>query len=106
MFKRNLRFTFKTGIPKAKRVTPLYILRFQESKSPRFTVVAGKVVSKKAVERNRVKRMFLDALKEVLKKQKNDFTLVFFLRAPYAEYKKSGIITELEFLVPKLNATR
>lgn len=104
MFKRNLRFTFKTGVPKAKRVTPLYILRFQQSDEPKYAVVTGKVVSKKAVERNKVKRMFLDTLKEVLAKQKNDFTLVFFLRAPFHEYKKSGIISELETLLASLNA--
>lgn len=92
MFTRSLRFSFRKDVPKAKRVTPQYIVRFQQSEHPTFAVVAGKVVSKKSVERNRAKRVFTHALKEALSKQKNEFTLVFFLRAPFHEYKKSGIM--------------
>lgn len=103
MFKRALRFSFSKGSPRQKIVRPLFIVRYQKSDTPSFAIVAGKVVSKKAVERNRVKRIFLLALQEVLNKQKNSNTLVFFLKRPYDEYLKSGIITELEEILKDIN---
>lgn len=103
MFKQSQRFSFRNGAPKQKIITPLYILRFQKSDAPRYAVVAGKVVSKKAVLRNRTKRIFIVALKEVFEKSTVSCDLVFFLRRPYTEYTKSAIIAELQDLLGKLN---
>jgi ribonuclease P protein component len=109
MFKRSQRFSFRTGVPKKKIVTPLFILRFQEANpqddGPKYAVVASKSVSKKAVHRNRVKRIFLQILKELLEKQPNNNTLVFFLRRPYTQYSKSAIILELQNLFQKLEVS-
>ena len=106
MFKRTLRYSFKKGSPKQKLVTPLFILKFQESSEPKYAVVSGKVVSKKAVERNRAKRVFVSALKEIVEKNPISYDLVFFLRRPYEEFQKSAIISELENLISQLNAKR
>lgn len=105
MFKRSQRFSFRHGVPKKKIVTPLFILRFQEETEPRYAVVASKSVSKKAVHRNKVKRIFLQILKDLLEKQPNNNTLVFFLRRPYTEYSKSAIILELQNLFQKLDVS-
>lgn len=102
MFKRSQRFSFRIGVPKKKIVTPFFILRFEQADSPTYAVVVSKTVSKKAVHRNKIKRLFLQILKEELSKQPNPHTLVFFLRRPYTEYSKSAIILELQNLFQKL----
>jgi ribonuclease P protein component len=104
MFKKQDRFSFRSGVPKEKLVTPLFILKFQKSTDPKYAVVVGKRVSKKAVQRNKAKRLFTQALQEILKEKTNNNDLVFFLRLPYTEYQKSAIISELENLISKLNA--
>lgn len=104
MFKRTQRFSFRRGAPKAKRIHPLFIVRFQKATdTPHYGVVTGKNVSKKAVLRNRTKRVFLDALKEVVLKTPNTFDLVFFLRMPAHEYTKSAIIGEIENTIISIN---
>lgn len=106
MFKREHRFSFKTGTPKKKIVTPMFIVRYQESSAPKLAVVVGKRVSKKAVQRNRVKRIFTESLREELSKGKNNNDLVFFLRLPFSEYQKSAIINELQNLFNKLEVPK
>ncbi len=104
MFKKILRFSFRNGAPKNKLIRPLFVLRFQKSENPTYGVVAGKVVSKKAVLRNKTKRLFLALLKEALTQQGIHYDLVFFLRRPYTEYSKSVIITELQEVLGKLKS--
>ena len=95
MFKRSQRFSFRRGAPRAKKILPLFIVRFQKSEGEsRYAVVTGKVVSKKAVLRNRTKRVFIQTLKEILENTPNSYDLVFFLRLPAQEYQKSSIIGE------------
>ncbi len=102
MFKKILRFSFRNGAPKNKLITPLFVLRYQKSDTPTYGVVAGKIVSKKAVLRNKTKRMFLTILQTVLQEHGLHYDLVFFLRRPYTEYSKSVIITELQEVARKL----
>ena len=108
MFKRSQRFSFRKGSPKQKRINPLFVLRFQKAdptaaSGPRYAVVTGKIVSKKAVLRNRVKRLFVQTLQEVLVKTPNSYDLVFFLRRPSHEYQKSSIIGEVESIIAEIN---
>ena len=104
MFKRSQRFSFRKGSPKQKRINPLFVLRFQKTEdTPKYAVVTGKIVSKKAVLRNRVKRLFVQTLQEVLVKTSNSYDLVFFLRRPSHEYQKSSIIGEVESIIAEIN---
>lgn len=103
MFKKSHRFSFRKGAPRQKLVTHLFILRFQKSEIPTYAVVAGKVVSKKAVLRNTAKRTFIASLKETLEKTPNSYDLVFFLRRPFVEYQKSVIMGELENSIKRIN---
>lgn len=104
MFKRSQRFSFRKGSPKQKRINPLFVLRFQKAEdTPKYAVVTGKIVSKKAVLRNRVKRLFVQTLQEVLVKTPNSYDLVFFLRRPSHEYQKSSIIGEVESIIAEIN---
>jgi ribonuclease P protein component len=104
MFKKSSRFSFRHGAPKQKLITPYFVLRYQQSATePVYGVVCGKVVSKKAVLRNRTKRVFINTLQEFLKTNPSSFDLVFFLRRPFSEYKKSVIIDELQETFAKLN---
>ncbi|MGE5041678.1 MAG: ribonuclease P protein component [Candidatus Levyibacteriota bacterium] len=104
MFKKSSRYSFGKGVPRQKSVTPFYVLRFQKSEDPTYAVVVGKKVSKKATQRNKVKRMFISCLQEELKKIPNSYDLVFFLRLSYQEYQKSAIMDELSRLLVRLNA--
>lgn len=98
MLKRSQRFSFKTGAPKKKIITSLFVVRYQKSEEPRFAVVVGKKVSKSAVNRTRVKRVFIQTLQEKIQKSKNGNDLVFFLRLPYTAYQKSAIMQALDDL--------
>jgi ribonuclease P protein component len=99
MLNRSQRFSFRTGAPKLKIITPLFMVRYQLSETePKYAVVVPKKVSKKAVQRNRVKRIFIQTLQEFLANNKNGYDLVFFLRLPYTEYKKSVIMQSLRDL--------
>lgn len=103
MFKKEKRFSFRKDVPKNKIVTPLFVLRHETSETPLYAVIASKTVSKKSVHRNKAKRVFIEALREVLSKGDNKHTLVFFLRRPFSEYQKSGIMIELENLITRIN---
>jgi len=111
MFKKQDRFSFGRGLPKSKKVTPYFVVRFQKSdpstdsasSGPKYAVVTSKKVSKKAVLRNKTKRVFLQALKEILEKSVNEYDLIFFLRLPSHEYQKSGIMVELEKILLEIN---
>lgn len=103
MFKKTQRFSFGKGIPKNKFATPLFIVRFQKSDTPTYAVVVSKSVSKKATQRNKVKRMFIAQLQELLKATTIPHDMVFFLRRNFQEYTKSGIISELKFTISKIH---
>lgn len=102
MFKKSQRFSFRKGAPKAKIIVPLFLVRFEKTDTPTYGVVVSKQVSKKAVHRNRVKRIFISTLQEAIKDKAQTHTLVFFLRRPYTEYSKSVIIDELQSVLAKL----
>jgi ribonuclease P protein component len=103
MFKKSQRFSFKSGAPKQKIITPFFVFRYQKSDTPTFGVIAGKKVSKKAVLRNKAKRMVREAIINTCKNTHNSYTIVVFLRLPFQEYKKSAIIDEVEHIVARLN---
>ncbi len=104
MFKKAQRFSFRKGAPKLKFSTPLFFVRYELADSPTYGVVVSKSVSKKATQRNTVKRLTLLCLKEVLSKRQNTATCVFFLRRPYTDYQKSGIINELDSILDRINS--
>lgn len=105
MFKKSQRFSFRTGVPKNKIVTPLFILKFAKTNTAQYAVVTSKSVSKKAVHRNKVKRLFTEIIRELFEKNEKTYTLVFFLRSPYTQYTKSAIITELKNLLARIEAS-
>jgi len=102
MLKKQQRFSFRKGAPKHKLITPLFVLKFQKSEHPTFAVVVSKSVSKKATQRNKIKRMFILQLQEALKTNQLQFDLVFFLRRNFQDYTKSSIMNELLFTVSKI----
>lgn len=104
MFKTSQRFSFRTPVPKNKIINPFFVLKYQTTENPKYAVITSKAVSKKAVHRNKVKRLFIRELKNTLVNTKKSYTLVFFLRRPYTEYSKSAIITELQNTLAQLEA--
>lgn len=102
MFKKSERFSFKNRLPKNKYHDPLFTLRYEASQNPVYGIITSKRVSKKAVQRNWAKRMFTQALQEVVAETSNGYSFVFFLKQPYTQYSKSAIILELQKLLEKL----
>jgi len=68
MFAKRNRFSFKRRVPRHVHGAPFFVLRHELTDRPflECAVVVGKKVSKKAVERNRIKRQLIVILKEEL----------------------------------------
>lgn len=69
---------------------PLFILKNKENNLnySRFAVVVSKKISKKAVERNHIRRRFLAGLKEIESKLKPaDYIFILNLEAKDIQYK-------------------
>lgn len=95
MFVKSERYSFKKGLPKKIVGSPLFLLRYQENLFPhnRYAVVVSKKVDKKAVARNRIKRVFIEILQPLDKKSPFDY--VFFLKKEILKNDKENIKQEL-----------
>ena len=67
----------------------------------RFAVVTSLRVSKKAVERNRLRRQIWEILRKSLGKIKNGFDTVFVVKANLLGKKYDQIETEMEKILKK-----
>lgn len=103
MFKKSFRFSFRGGVPKKSIVTPFFIVRYDtsEENNTQIAVVVGKKVSKKAVERNKIKRQLVAQLKENLT-DLNGKTLVLYARKPIIDASKEEIAVEIEKIKTRL----
>ena len=72
---KDFRSTFRAQ-PTFKQGKLLLKARASKGKSSRFGIVVGKTVSKKAVERNRIKRLLREALATKQATMKNSYDIV------------------------------
>ena len=80
--------------------SPYFIVKFAASSipSPRFTVIASTKVSKKAVERNRIKRVVREAIRaELASYRPGDYVIIAKVRA--AKASPADIRGELQRLM-------
>lgn len=82
MFKKDRRYSFGKGLPSRYYNTNYFTLRYQKNEEGKSlcAVVVGKKVDKKASTRNRLKRQFTHALKEILTNNDIHYDLVFYLK--------------------------
>jgi len=104
MLTRDKRYSFKKGIPRKVLQSSLFLLRYQKNNVEAFraSVVVSKKVSKKAVVRNRVKRVFIEALLKAVGSTATSFDLVFFLRPVIIEKDHEAVYNELVHIFKKL----
>lgn len=79
MFARPNRFSFKNGVPRKVFQTPFFVIRYEFIKATGLecAVVVGKKVSKKATERNRIKRKIVAKIKKTIAPERNLRLVVF-----------------------------
>jgi len=82
MFKKEQRYSFKKNLPSKYLNNQYFNLRYEknESEGLRVAVVIGKKIDKRATVRNKLKRIFKNAIKENLKEKTVNYGLVFFLK--------------------------
>jgi ribonuclease P protein component len=104
MIQRSQRYSFKKGLPRKVLQSPFFLLRYQKNSAEVFhaAVVVNKKVSKSAVVRHRVKRVFIESLLSVGEKQAVPFDLVFFLRPMIIEKDREAVYNELVHIFKKL----
>ncbi len=86
-----LKKTFRLSNSKDIRVTslrgrsffsPYFVVKFIPADAPRFTVIVSTKVSKRAVERNRIKRIIREAIRQSLSSYKSgDYVVIVKVRA-------------------------
>lgn len=97
MFAKKQRYSFKKGIPNKVFVTSYFVIRYEVKDDTVFqcAVVVGKKVDKKAVGRNRIKRIIVKNIKDlVLQNQKAN--LIFYARNKINELTEEQIRDELQ----------
>lgn len=97
MFSRPNRFSFKNGVPRKVSQTPFFVIRheFASKSGLECAVVVGKKVSKKATERNRLKRMIVARIKQHLAPEKK-LRLVVFAKKGLNEENFEQAVENLE----------
>ena len=91
-------------IKKGKRFSfPLFNLVVLEPRtyhlkpsSARFTFVVSKKVSKKAVIRNRTKRLFSESVRLLMPQIKKSYNVIFFAKKALIEEKLQDIMSQVE----------
>ncbi len=102
MFKKTSRYSFKKGLPGKSLVSPSFVLRYEENsqQEAKFAVVVSKKVDKRATVRNKIKRKFLNILKESSADQKE--SLVFFLKKVSLDKTDEELKKEIKEVLNKI----
>ena len=77
--------------------TPLFLIKTKQNNLPysRFAVVVSKKISKKAVERNYIKRRCMSAIKEGVK-LKGNFDCIFILNSSIKDIQYKDLLNNLQ----------
>lgn len=97
MLRKSERFSFRGPLPKDSIRGNYFSLRFGKNKENKFacSVVVGQKISKKAVVRNREKRMLYHGLRKILGDRRPPFNLIFYLRGQILELNFQEIENEI-----------
>jgi len=97
MFAKKQRYSFKNGIPGKVFSTAYFVIRYEGKDDTLFqcAVVVGKKVDKKAVGRNKIKRIVVQNIKDLVSKD-NKTNLILYARSKINELTKEQIKEELQ----------
>lgn len=104
MLKKDQRFSFKDELPKKIISSPLFVLRYQKNNDSEIkcAVVVSKRVDKRAVARNRLKRIFLNIIEDISKNKAMPFNMVFFLKKEVLGKEQNYIKKEIEKILTQV----
>lgn len=77
----------------------LLVLDKQEKNGPKFGFIVSKKIDKRAVERNRIRRLLARAAREILPEARKDVRVIFLVKK---RIKEAGLNEVLESLRRKL----
>lgn len=101
MLTKQHRYSFRNGVPRKSVQSPYCILRYDHAEVFTFGIVVSKKISSRAVDRNRLKRMYRSILAEIVKKNKISFALVFYVRKKSLFATKEELREHLEQIFKK-----
>lgn len=97
MFEKKNRYSFRKGVPKLLFTSQFLVIRYQKHEDSvlRCSVVVGKKVDKRAVARNKIKRLFVSHIKELLD-DTMPYELVIYARKGAGELTSEQVVEELK----------
>jgi ribonuclease P protein component len=97
MFAKKQRYSFKRGIPGKVFSTPYFVIRYEVKDDAMFqcAVVVGKKVDKKAVGRNKIKRIVVQNIKDLVPENTKS-NLILYARNKINELTEEKIKEELQ----------
>lgn len=89
------RFQFKSNLPKQTLNSDSFSLRYDKNeKELKVAVVVSKKVDKRAVARNRIKRIIMNAVAKSITAGSN-LTLIFYVKSSYKEESLANEVAEV-----------
>lgn len=85
-----------------KKETPLLKIYYELNNNSKFTVICPKKVCKKAVERNKIKRLIRETLRKKLDKEELKINAVILAKKEIVGQKQNKIEKSLESLFNKI----
>ncbi len=97
MFEKRNRYSFRKGVPKLLFTSQFLVIRYQKNSEGIFhcSVVVGKKVDKRAVIRNKIKRLLVSNIKTILKED-TPFDMVIYARRGIDELPAEEVSSELK----------
>lgn len=98
MLTKQHRYSFRNGAPRKSIQSPYYVLRYDSAEKFTYGIVVSKKIASRAVDRNRIKRLYKSILGELTKENTIFYSVVFYVR------KKSLVVTkeELQFHIEQI----
>jgi ribonuclease P protein component len=103
MLPRRNRYPIKLGVPRTVVQSPFFVFRFQKNNEvvSRFAVVVSKKIDPKATGRNRIRRIFSEALLRMMKEQEMLIDGIFYVRKPVASLNLDETYQQIKTLFKK-----
>lgn len=100
MLPKSNRFPFRGNFPKTVLHTPLFTIRYEKTgESLRGAVVVSKKVSKKATERNTLRRIFSESFNQYTQ---SPYSVVFFVKKGALESEKEALKKNIDSMLHSL----
>lgn len=111
MLPRHYRFPLRTDLSRLKKKGKIFQAPFfglivssqpvTAAKNPRFAFIVSKKISKKAVQRNRIKRVLSEQIKIFFPRLKSGFDAVFLVKQEIVNKDSSAIGDQMEKILVK-----